>query len=68
MVDVGLWGWGLGLALGLARGGALPFGACSAFGSASSAGACRACASRMSAISACVAAFCSTHRTVLAAF
>ena len=67
-----MWGLGLGLglALGLARGGALPFGACSAFGFASSAGACRAClcASGISAISAWVAAFCSRHRTVLAAF
>ena len=62
-----MWGLGLGLGLGLGEGGALPFRACSAFGSASSAGACRACASTMSAISAWVAAFC-RHRPVLAAF
>ena len=66
----GAWGWDWGLGLGLARGGALPFGACSAYGSASSAGACHAClcASRISAISAWVAAFCSTHGSVLAEF
>ena len=68
MVDVGFgvgaWAWPWAW-----RGGAaLSFGACLAFGSASSAGACRACASKMSAISAWVAAFCSRHRTVLAAF
>ena len=55
----GAWGWGLGLDLGLARGDGLPFGACSAFGSASSAGVARLCASRICAISAWVAALCS---------
>ena len=49
--------WGLGLDLGLARGGALPLGACSAFGSASSAEAARLCASRICAIGAWLAAF-----------
>ena len=70
MVDVGL-GVGAGAWPWACRGGvALPFGACSAFGSTSSAGACCACfyASSTCAISAWVTVFCSRHGSILAAF